>query len=190
MRITRLGLLLGVRGNDQHANAYPCNNRYYENSSGHIVHSPSCGSEHNVRWRDYVVTCRRNCPLPLLGRKRPPSNPAPASASAAPSIFGRLDRIRHGDTLAELAVSRARLDVATKSAVLSVSPWSSPTGLAGSAWRCGTSAAALYPWSPWLHVTRNAKRMLGVDEQRVGPSRFRMKGLIGLLRRSPTGSAR
>jgi predicted RNA-binding Zn-ribbon protein involved in translation (DUF1610 family) len=28
------------------AQAYQCNNRYYLNRSGHVVHSPSCGSEH------------------------------------------------------------------------------------------------------------------------------------------------
>ena len=28
------------------AEAYACNNRHYVNSSGHVVHSPSCGREH------------------------------------------------------------------------------------------------------------------------------------------------
>jgi hypothetical protein len=47
MRITCVGLVLLVfAATISTANAYPCNNRYYENSSGHIVHSPSCGSEH------------------------------------------------------------------------------------------------------------------------------------------------
>ena len=27
------------------AEAYACNDRHYVNSSGHVVHSPSCGSE-------------------------------------------------------------------------------------------------------------------------------------------------
>jgi predicted RNA-binding Zn-ribbon protein involved in translation (DUF1610 family) len=29
--------------------AYACNNNYYVNSSGHVVHSPSCGDEHQKR---------------------------------------------------------------------------------------------------------------------------------------------
>jgi predicted RNA-binding Zn-ribbon protein involved in translation (DUF1610 family) len=29
--------------------AYACNNNYYVNSSGHVVHSPSCGEEHEKR---------------------------------------------------------------------------------------------------------------------------------------------
>ena len=29
--------------------AYACNNNYYVNSSGHVVHSPSCGEEHQKR---------------------------------------------------------------------------------------------------------------------------------------------
>lgn len=29
--------------------AYTCNNNYYVNSSGHLVHSPSCGEEHQKR---------------------------------------------------------------------------------------------------------------------------------------------
>ena len=33
-----------VHAND--AFAYACNNRYYVNVSGHLVHSPSCGKEH------------------------------------------------------------------------------------------------------------------------------------------------
>jgi predicted RNA-binding Zn-ribbon protein involved in translation (DUF1610 family) len=29
--------------------AYACNNNYYVNSSGHLVHSPSCGQKHEKR---------------------------------------------------------------------------------------------------------------------------------------------
>jgi hypothetical protein len=29
--------------------AYTCNNNYYVNSSGHLVHLPSCGKEHQKR---------------------------------------------------------------------------------------------------------------------------------------------
>jgi len=29
--------------------AYACNNNYYVNSSGHVLHSPSCGQEHEKR---------------------------------------------------------------------------------------------------------------------------------------------
>ena len=36
-------LLLAQSGK---ALAYACNNNYYVNSSGHLVHSPSCGQEH------------------------------------------------------------------------------------------------------------------------------------------------
>ncbi len=36
---------LAVAGQSGEAAAYACNNRHYVNSSGHIVHSPSCGRE-------------------------------------------------------------------------------------------------------------------------------------------------
>ena len=29
--------------------AYSCNDNHYVNSSGHVVHSPSCGEEHEKR---------------------------------------------------------------------------------------------------------------------------------------------
>jgi predicted RNA-binding Zn-ribbon protein involved in translation (DUF1610 family) len=29
--------------------AYSCNENHYVNSSGHVVHSPSCGNEHEKR---------------------------------------------------------------------------------------------------------------------------------------------
>jgi hypothetical protein len=35
---------------------YPCNNRYYLNSSGHVVHSPSCGSGSEPS--HHTATCR------------------------------------------------------------------------------------------------------------------------------------
>ncbi len=38
------------------ATAYPCNNRYYRNSSGHLVHSPSCGNESEPP--QHTATCR------------------------------------------------------------------------------------------------------------------------------------
>jgi hypothetical protein len=38
-------ILCGVFGQVRDANAYACNNRHYVNSSGHVVHSPSCGRE-------------------------------------------------------------------------------------------------------------------------------------------------
>ena len=38
---------LAVQVNQAHA--YTCNNNYYVNSSGHLVHSPSCGEEHQKR---------------------------------------------------------------------------------------------------------------------------------------------
>ena len=31
------------------ARAYSCNDNHYVNSSGHVVHSPSCGEEHEKR---------------------------------------------------------------------------------------------------------------------------------------------
>jgi hypothetical protein len=38
------------------ATAYPCNNRSYLNSSGHVVHSPSCGSGSEPP--HHTATCR------------------------------------------------------------------------------------------------------------------------------------
>jgi len=39
--------------------AYSCNNNYYVNSSGHVLHSPSCGEEqqkHTAECRDGSVS--------------------------------------------------------------------------------------------------------------------------------------
>jgi hypothetical protein len=38
------------------ATAYPCNNQHYLNSSGDVVHSPSCGSESEAP--HHMATCR------------------------------------------------------------------------------------------------------------------------------------
>ena len=40
-----VAILCGILGQVRDADAYPCNDRHYENSSGHDVHSPSCGRE-------------------------------------------------------------------------------------------------------------------------------------------------
>ena len=42
-------LIIGLGMEASEAFAYACNNRYYVNVSGHIVHSPSCGQEHLKR---------------------------------------------------------------------------------------------------------------------------------------------
>ena len=42
-------VLAALTGQTREAAAYACNNRYYVNSSGHLVHSPSCGREHLQR---------------------------------------------------------------------------------------------------------------------------------------------
>jgi hypothetical protein len=36
-------LIVGFAGQTSEALAYPCKTNYYVNSSGHLVHSPSCG---------------------------------------------------------------------------------------------------------------------------------------------------
>ncbi len=38
------------------AEAYACNNRHYVNSSGHVVHSPSCGREHLHRENTFTAS--------------------------------------------------------------------------------------------------------------------------------------
>ena len=45
-----------VVGQISDANAYACNNRHYVNSSGHVVHSPSCGNESEPP--QHTATCR------------------------------------------------------------------------------------------------------------------------------------
>jgi hypothetical protein len=40
-----IAALLATAASVTTASAYPCNNRYYVNASGHVVHSPSCGGE-------------------------------------------------------------------------------------------------------------------------------------------------
>jgi Protein of unknown function (DUF3761) len=49
-------ILCGVFGQISEANAYACNNRHYVNSSGHLVHSPSCGNESEPP--QHTATCR------------------------------------------------------------------------------------------------------------------------------------
>ncbi len=57
MRIA-LGLaaFLALAGQAGAANAYSCNERYYVNRSGNVVHSPSCGEDkryhHTAECRD------------------------------------------------------------------------------------------------------------------------------------------
>jgi hypothetical protein len=55
-RIFVIAVVCGVLGQIGAANAYDCNNRYYENSSGHLVHSPSCGNENEPP--HHTATCR------------------------------------------------------------------------------------------------------------------------------------
>jgi hypothetical protein len=40
-----LSVLLALAGQTREASAYTCNDNHYVNSSGHWVHSPSCGAE-------------------------------------------------------------------------------------------------------------------------------------------------
>ena len=52
-------LLIGFAGQSGEALAYACNSNYYANSSGHLVHSPSCGREpyqHTADCRDGSVS--------------------------------------------------------------------------------------------------------------------------------------
>jgi hypothetical protein len=42
-------LAICFAGQTGKAFAYACNNNYYVNSSRHVVHSPSCGQEHEKR---------------------------------------------------------------------------------------------------------------------------------------------
>jgi predicted RNA-binding Zn-ribbon protein involved in translation (DUF1610 family) len=44
-----VALVTCLTGQVSPAHAYTCNNNYYVNSSGHVVHSPSCGEEHEKR---------------------------------------------------------------------------------------------------------------------------------------------
>jgi hypothetical protein len=43
--IQTLAILIVVTGHVTKAEAYACNDQHYINSSGHVVHSPSCGIE-------------------------------------------------------------------------------------------------------------------------------------------------
>jgi hypothetical protein len=42
-------VIICFAGQTDKAFAYDCNNNYCANSSGHLVHSPSCGEEHEKR---------------------------------------------------------------------------------------------------------------------------------------------
>jgi hypothetical protein len=42
-------LAAGLTGQSGEALGYACNNNHYVNSSRHLVHSPSCGEEHQKR---------------------------------------------------------------------------------------------------------------------------------------------
>jgi len=48
-RLLSVTLAISLAGQVGPALAYACNNKYYVNSSGHLVHSPSCGEEHEKR---------------------------------------------------------------------------------------------------------------------------------------------
>ena len=54
--VTIIAIVCAVFGQVRDANAYACNNRHYVNSSGHVVHSPSCGNESEPP--HYTATCR------------------------------------------------------------------------------------------------------------------------------------
>jgi hypothetical protein len=59
--VTIIAILCGVFGQVHEANAYACNNRHYVNSSGHVVHSPSCGNKsepphHTAACRDGSIS--------------------------------------------------------------------------------------------------------------------------------------
>ena len=51
-----IAILCGIFGQVRDADAYACNNRHYVNSSGHVVHSPSCGNESEPP--HHTATCR------------------------------------------------------------------------------------------------------------------------------------
>jgi hypothetical protein len=51
-----IAVLCGAFGQISDANAYACNNRHYVNSSGHLVHSPSCGNDSEPP--RHTATCR------------------------------------------------------------------------------------------------------------------------------------
>ncbi len=53
--IVMLSVLIVVVGQTREAPAYTCNNRYYVNSSGHVVHSPSCEQENDL---PHTAECR------------------------------------------------------------------------------------------------------------------------------------
>jgi hypothetical protein len=44
--ILAVAILMARAGQAKKAEAYACNNRYYANSSSHVVHFPSCEREH------------------------------------------------------------------------------------------------------------------------------------------------
>jgi len=45
MRLLLIGIsLVALAAQVNEAASYACNHRYYVNSSGHVVHSPSCGA--------------------------------------------------------------------------------------------------------------------------------------------------
>ena len=54
-----IAILCGIFGQVRDAHAYACNNRHYVNSSGHDVHSPSCGRKsprHTATCRDGSIS--------------------------------------------------------------------------------------------------------------------------------------
>jgi hypothetical protein len=48
-------VLAALAGQTREATAYDCNNNYYVNSSGHVVHSPSCEQENGFH---HTAECR------------------------------------------------------------------------------------------------------------------------------------
>ena len=54
--VALIAILCGIFGQVREAEAYACNNRHYVNSSGHVIHSPSCGNESEPP--RHTATCR------------------------------------------------------------------------------------------------------------------------------------
>jgi Protein of unknown function (DUF3761) len=50
--IQTLAILIALTGQVTKAEAYACNDRHYINSYGHVVHSPSCGTEPDHKTAD------------------------------------------------------------------------------------------------------------------------------------------
>jgi hypothetical protein len=100
-----VGLVIVLAGYAGDAFAYACNNRYYVNVSGHLVHSPSCEQKHRIQ-QQFAATAvsvpqniiaghaRIMAALPIGIEPQQLADGAPSSPQGLPAAWASVSHIR------------------------------------------------------------------------------------------------